>query len=419
MSVISDICVYSEILLIACHFWKTAKSDNYAMIWSPINMISLVYIYYTIIPYFYTGNGAFAVDEKTYHGYLFHIASLLSYIFVLIGFIQKTNKKGFSQWNIFFNDDNTKLYGLCLCAIGFICYSIVHGFNFTMVSTGNVQTSNCGYAYYLDSLIELFPVGVGLLLCAWKRKKTRIWAFLVIWLCFVTLVLRGSRGRMIMTLIPMLVVWHTYPAAKRVKYLAMFAIMVFLYLFFAVMDSARTYYGGINLEQASQVSLVDASKGAGENYTVYQFTMMSIDKANSTGERFFFDPIINALCMPLPRALFPWKPEAQYMFNWEQSIYGEKSGNAMLNFGESFLSFGWFGIVLWAWLLGWIARIFWDNYDRNRDSIGAILLLGTFNGMSYIIISRGYLAQSFSSFVFSICLPFWIAKFVKKIIDKK
>lgn len=409
MNVISTICVVCEIVLILHQFWASIRSKDVSRIWSPINIISLVYIYYCIIPHFYTGVEAFAINEKYYNGHLFHIASLLSYAFILIGFSCSSKKHtGFSKWNSLLNEDNARRYGILLCAIGFICYSIVHGFNFSLVSTGIVQTSNSGYAYYLDSLIELFPVGLSLLLCTWKKDKKQLWVFVVIWLCFVTLVLRGSRGRMIMALLPMLVVWHSYPIAQKVRYFVMVGLMAIVYLFFAVMDSARTYYGGINMDVANTISLEDASKGAGENYTVYQFTMMSIDRANNTGERCYFDPLITAICMPLPRAVFPWKPDAQYLMSWESKIMGDNSGNALLNIAESYLSFGWLGVIFWAWFLGWLARKFWDNFNRNRCSIGAIILLGTFDGMCYIIISRGYLAQSFSSFLYSICLPFWI-----------
>ena len=419
MNVISTICVVCEIILILHQFWASIRSKDVSRIWSPINIISLVYIYYCIIPHFYTGIDAFAIDEKAYNGYLFHIASLISYVFILLGFSKSRGTSNFKSWNNLINEANAKKYGLLLCGIGYVCYSIVHGFNFSIVSTGEVVTSNSGFAYYLDSLIELFPVGISLLICAWKRDKKHLWVFAVIWLCFVTLVLRGSRGRMIMTLLPMLVIWHSYPTPKKVRYPILFSGMVLVYLFFAVMDSARTYYGGINLDRASQVSISEASKGAGENYTVYQYTMMSIDKADETGERCYFDPIINALCMPLPRAVFPWKPDGKYMFAWENKIFGNNSGNALLNFAESYLSFGWLGVILWAWILGWLARKFWDNFINNRESIGAILLLGTFNGMCYIIISRGYLAQSFSSFVYSICLPFWIITICERIVGNK
>lgn len=408
MNIISDFCIYTEIGLILYQFWKAVRSVDVAKIWSPIIIISLVYIYYCIIPHFYAGDGAFAIDEDAHNGYLFHIASLLSYVCILIGFYKSKSGSNFTKWNRLFNDSNAKYYGLLLCGIGFVSYSIVHGFNFSMVATEVSKMSDSGYAYYLDNLIELFPIGLGLLICAWKKDKKILWVYVVIWLCFVTLVLRGSRGRMIMALIPMLVMWHCYPAAKKVRYSIMLVLIAVVYLFFAVMDSARSYYGGINMDEASQISLSEASKGAGENYTVYQYSIFGIDKANSTGTRFYFDPIITAVFMPIPRAMFPWKPDASYLTQWESLIYGDATGNAFLNIVESYMSFGWVGVMFWAWLLGWLARKFWNNFDTNRQSIGAILLLGAFNGMCYIIISRGYLAQSVTSFLYSICLPFWI-----------
>lgn len=414
MNNISDICIYTEIVLIVYQFFKSVRSKDISSIWSPIIIISLVYIYYCIIPHFYTGKTDFAIDEEANNGYLFHIASLLSYICILIGFKIPTRGKSFTKWNNLVNDNNAKIYGIILCAIGIVGYSFVHGFNFSLGYDGNVQFNTGVYDYYLDNLIELFPVGMGLLVCVWKKDKKQFWVFILIWLCFVTLVLRGSRGRMIMALLPLLVMWHSYPMAKKVRYHIMAVIIVAVYLFFAVMDSSRVYYGGINIESASQMSLEEASKGAGENYTVYEYTMKSMDLANETGIRYYFAPILTAVLMPIPRAIFPWKPDAGYLNAIEATVYGDNSGNAFLNFAESYISFGWFGVIFWALFLGWLARRFWDNFANNRTSIGAILLLGAFDGMCYIIISRGYLAQSFTSFMYSICLPFWITTVINK-----
>ena len=414
MNEIITICIFIESILIIGQFWFSIRSKDPSRIWSPINIISLVYIYYCIIPHFYSGSGVFAINEEANNGYLFHIASLLSYIFILLGFSIPLRGHGFTKWNVLINERNAIAYGLFFCVLGFVCYSIVHGFSFSIFVSGNVTMTNNGFEYYLDSLIELFPVGIALLVCGWKRDKKQIWVFIVIWLCFVTLVLRGSRGRMIMTLLPLLVMWHNYPVSKKVNYFLMATLMAFIFLFFAVMDLARVYYGGLDIERANQVSLVDASRGAGENYTVYSYSMLSIDKANSSGERFYFAPIINAIFMPIPRALFPWKPNAEYLMEWEAKMYGDNTGNALLNIVESYLSFGWIGVCLFAWFLGWLARKFWDNFQRNRQSIGAITLLGVFDGMCYIIISRGYLAQSFSSFLYSICLPFWLMTIISR-----
>lgn len=420
MDIVSNLCIYTEIALIAYQFKKSIFSKDVSQIWSPINIISLVYIYYCLIPHFFQGNERFIVDEVANNGYLFHVASLLSYIFILIGFSISSPRSSFYILNSTFNAQNAGIYGTIIFLIGFIGYGLCRGFHFSIRSIGQAEIlMDDGITQYLTSLIEIFPAAVALMLCGWKQKKIRIWLLIFIWLSFTTLIFRGSRGRIIMAVIPLLIMWYSYPKPRRINYPVIGSLLIAIYLFFAVMDSSRSASAGIDFKKASEVSMKDAAKGAQENYTVYEFSMKCINLANATGERYYFAPLLTASFMPIPRAIFPWKPDASYMKQIEKRIYGNDSGGAAyLNFIESYLSFGWFGVIFWAWLLGWVARKFWDNFNHNRESIGAIVLLGAFNGMCYIIISRGYLAQSFTSFLYSIFLPFWIAKLIKNLTRK-
>ena len=92
------------------------------------------------------------------------------------------------------------------------------------------------------------------------------------------------------------------------------------------------------------------------------------------------------------------------------------SGSVYVNFVEAFMAFGWIGIIINGLFIGFLSRKFWDNYRNNPNSIGAILALSLYNGLTYVIISRGYLAQEFSCFLYYIIVPFLLASFlVKKI----
>ena len=143
---------------------------------------------------------------------------------------------------------------------------------------------------------------------------------------------------------------------------------------------------------------------------------MCINRLNQSGERVYFQPLYTAILMPIPRFMFPWKPDADYLHKLETIVLGNTEGGAAyLNFVESYYSFGWFGVIIWAWFLGWFARRFWDNYQNNRQSIGAIIALGVFSGLCYVFISRGYLAASLTSLLIALYLPFifisWYCKF--------
>ena len=137
-------------------------------------------------------------------------------------------------------------------------------------------------------------------------------------------------------------------------------------------------------------------------------------------EPLYFESLITALTMPLPRSVFPWKPDAQYLRDANLRVLGTLDyGAAYLNFVEGFLSFRWLGIIMNGFFIGFISRIFWDNYRRNNKSIGAILFLGLYNAVLYMIISRGYLAQELVVFVYFIPVVYWISRFSLSLFSKK
>ena len=87
--------------------------------------------------------------------------------------------------------------------------------------------------------------------------------------------------------------------------------------------------------------------------------------------------------------------------------------------GVSFLNMPVFqGPWQYAKNLGWLARVFWDFYDRNRQSRASIIGLGVFSGFCYVMVSRGYLAASFTSIILAIYVPFWIIQLCNKFVKK-
>ena len=415
-----EICVLLEVLIIICQFWRSFRSKDSSQIWSPLNIVSLTYVYYCIVPHYYAGNENFVVDETASNAYLFHIASLLSLVVIFFTFSKTVSKVDFTKWNNCIPDASAIKNGLILFFMGFVGYGICRGFHFSIARTEKTVLMEGCFTYYIMCMTEFFPVALALLIAGWKQNKRKLWLLIPVWLIFITMIFSGSRGRIIIGVISILIMWHSYPKVRKVRYLPLVSIMVLLFLGFSIMDKTRNYGGGIDLEAASSLQMNDIKNGAQENYTVYQYSINCMDKAHYTGARYYFEPIITALLMPLPRALFPWKPDASYMKQFETQILGNTdSGAAYLNFVESYLSFGWFGVVFWAFVLGWCSKKIWSNYDRNRNHLGAIVLLCVFDGLVYMIISRGYLAQSFSSLLYGICIPIWISMLInRKSINK-
>ena len=209
---------------------------------------------------------------------------------------------------------------------------------------------------------------------------------------------------------------HLYPKKKKPNYILLIILAVVVFLGFSAMDIMRTYNQGIVFERATELDFKSVSKGAGENYDVYSFSMRTMNKLHESEIRVYFLPLIQAILMPIPRYIFPSKPNAEHLHQMESIILGDDTqGAAFLNFVEGYMAFGWAGVVVYGLILGWISKCFWSNYKRSPDSISAILLLGLFSGVSYTIISRGEMASAFVNIMYVILLPLLLLQLFKNI----
>ena len=155
--------------------------------------------------------------------------------------------------------------------------------------------------------------------------------------------------------------------------------------------------------------------------TVQQRTMLFIFNSAKVMEMYhynkdfvLFEPIATALLSPLPRFIFPWKPNFSYIIEPQILIQGYVDGAIFINFTEGYISFGWFGVILYGLFLGWLSK----RYQANPSSLGAILALAMWNGFTYTVVSRGNLSASLVNYVLTICLPFWIALWTKDLIKR-
>ena len=415
---VSMICEIVLLLLIGAYFIHSVFNKDKTRIWSPITTISITYTYYCLMPYWGGVVDRYKVDESLYNGYIFHIAALLSFVCILIGFYMPTKIRVFERWNRVFNENNAGKYGVILTIIGIIGYASVRGFHlFIAAPTSAVKDMAIGgFVYYLMMMLDMLAFASGLILVGIKHGKRNMALYIIcFWLIFVHFLIAGARWRIVVAVIALLTTNYLYPRVKRVNVPLVIALALVMYMGFSVMDKARKRGSGIDMEVAQSLEYDDIKGGAGENSSVYSFSLMCMGRLHDVDERIFFQPVITALLMPIPRSLFPWKPDAKYLHSLEMIVLGNADGGAAyLNFVESFYSFGWLGVIFWAWFLGWLSRRFWDNYLLNQDSIGAIIALGVYSGFCYVAISRGYLAATFTTFIIALCLPFWIIQLWKR-----
>lgn len=351
--------------------------------------------------------------------YLCDFAALLSYLCLLWGHQRRTNEH-FYKWNIIFTPQNALKICVALFLIGLVCYIPFRGFATSISYTDSGgDYGREGFTSYFIGMISLFCAACSLAIVALKQSKKNVLALLVIWFSFITYIVGGFRFRLVALIFSILVPSYLFPMVKKPNYVWLAAIAFVAYLGFAVMDKARVYGQGIDMSRVSEMSFDDASKGAQENEAVYYYSVLCMNYLEYSGDYKFFAPIINAILMPIPRFLFPWKPKGDYMFSVMKGTLGSsETGAASMMFVEAFMAFGWLGIVLFFYLFGWFSKIVWNNYTNNRDSIGAVLLLALFNGFIYTFLSRGYLAQSLVTFIYYVVLPFWFSTLIVKFLKR-
>ena len=187
-----------------------------------------------------------------------------------------------------------------------------------------------------------------------------------------------------------------------------------------IMGVSRGYSQGLDLSKTEGLDLASTALEAVNEANTFFVTGSVIENTIKSGDYLYFEPLVTAIAMPLPRSIFPGKPSGDYLKKIQRDLFGsDQYGAAFLNYGEAFLSFGWIGIFIHGLLIGFLAKLFWVNFLRNRENIMAIASLALFNGFTYIMISRGYFSAHLIFFFYFILIPIWISKTLSKLTIKK
>lgn len=416
----SLIFLWILIAMVGYSLIKPWLSKDKSEIWSPITIIALCLIYYVIKPSF-EGLSMYNAGNVP-NQYMFYISCDIFYGIILFMFFKKnTYKPSFKRWNDMFNETNVQQVAVILFIIAMVCYVPFRGFR-TSISAedATITTARTGLVSYFIDLISLFVAASCLAYVGYKNSKgfsvsKRMVVYTILYFTLVMFIVGGFRYRLVFLILALATTYHLYPLPKKINYIVIIPVAIITYLGFAVMDSARSYGKGIDFDVAKTISLADASKGAGESNDVCCFSIAVVDEYSRNGGYCYFDAVTNAILMPIPRAIFPWKPSGEYFMEAQRRVVGIPDyGAASIVVSEAYMMCGLIGVILYALFIGWHCRKIWDNYKFNSHSIGAIVLLAIFNGFCYDWISRGYMGGVLNDYIYFIVLPFVIASFVLK-----
>lgn len=411
LELLAQFSSYCLIALIAFNLISSWLSSDRTKIWNPMTFISLVYIYYTLMPFF-SGFDYYGFANPSYNQFSM-IGALVSYVACYITFSSYNKYLYFNNFNNVFTKSNGVKIALVLFVIGFIGHAAYRGFSFSIFAdTGAEAWKKEGdFEFYFSSLVSLSCATCSILISLEKRKKILIPVLLI---SLIIYIVAGFRYRIVMLFITMAISWHLYPEVKRINYKLLMPIAIAAYLFFGLMDASRQYSAGLNKDVVANYDFKNA-KGASENSSVFTFSGYVMD-AYQEKEHVYFQPFWCAITLPIPRSVFPEKPNADYVKNISTYEFG---GAAFTYYAEAYMAFGWIGVILYGIFLGWFSKRVWLNYLNNSNNINSILYLGLFNGFTYVLISRGYMAQTLLTFVYFVVLPFWLARLFKKLFPSK
>ena len=310
------------------------------------------------------------------------IGALIFYLSFLLGFYFFPTRIKYAQKN-FWKIKKLHLWGLRLCQIGFISYSLVVGiffiltlinpiFNELQQLTGNAgRIINFGVFnnYFAYAVNLLIPGNCLMLMALFRGSKQTLTTILWFTVSLGLYTSLGFRYRLVLLIVPAIIVW--FMAKKRRPSLIFMSIFLSGFLLLnGLIGMARLYSEGISLarleSQREKISFLDS---AFIESSVFLTTSAVIEQTPVVTPHIGLEPVINALLFPIPRQLVNFKPDGNYQQNAVKTVYGTipGSGAAFLCFGEYFLMAGWPSVIFISFLMGCIFKKVWNWFISHHN----------------------------------------------------
>jgi len=427
--------VLSLILLLLNEFLKALQSTSWIDIYKPTLFAGIYLAYYAIFGPLLAIGGLEAKEGITgtvYHGldhrnllYWGWLGALVFYSSLLFGFYAFSQKLPLQNHIVTPVTERVYLIGKRLCLLGLLMFAVVTGnrilvlLNPLAATTASDSQSVIGGLIDVGGIVNYFTYavnflipGVCLMFAAWLKQSRHtlpllFWSLSTI-LIYISL---GFRYRLVLLMLPLvLLVFLRLRRKPSLGFISLF-LVAFLTLN-GLIGMTRSYGQGLDLtkvEGESTFALISA--GLGQEAGVFFTTAGVIEQTPRKIPFIGITPLIATILFPIPRSIFPTKPDASYISNSTIELYGGENyalGTAFLNYGEYYLMAGWPSLVGISCLIGLLLRRLWDWYLPRRDEPFAQVLYLISATFLYVVISRGYLPQVVMLFVFTVAPLFWI-----------
>jgi len=392
-------------------------------VWSPTSLISALYLYYCAIGplYFIISNKTFFLNidyrDIYWKGWA---ASLLSYVIVMMGFLSYRESKIFIGKVC--SDTFLRKFALVLISVSFcgmIYWTTFYRATASMFNPfadsearGEItQFTTNQFANYLVNFINLSVPAAVLSMLVWlKSRSAYALGALIFTICFgmAFFLSSGFRFRIVWMVIAMTAAYYLWKKA-RPNPLLMGIGGVLMIAAMGLIGITRNYWQGLSLERARGASFADYIDSGFTEAGTFTSLCSVVDAIPSQIPHTGWDPIYITLTFPVPRALWPEKPNSETLMALGRSfgaMGGEDAGQAIVFFGEWYIAFGWIGLVISSFLFGWLSKRLWVWFLQRRSDELVILIYTVTLGFLYFVFSRGYTPIMVMNFVFGL-LPFF------------
>ena len=348
---------------------------------------------------------------------------------VSLGYHQLCGWKPLRRFSPAFSEHRTKLLGQRLCWIGLGAYFLANGTRViaqlnpltarfsTLEAAGGINLG--AFANYANNALNLLIPGVLLLFACWVRQRRNpfsmvIWSLVAVGL-FTSL---GFRYRIVILLVPMAVLWFL-ARGRRPSFVLLSLGVLALFLFTGIVGLTRAYGSGLDLTSLQGLTFGELFSSGFQETHVFLISGAVIENTPRTYEFVGFQPFISTLLIPIPKAFLPDKGTAEYYFNAVRYLFpvGKEhyaTGAAILGYAEYYLMAGWVSLVAMGFLWGGLLRCLWNWFSPRRHEVLAQVAYVSSCGYLYVVVSRGYLPQVVTLFVFGVAplfvLYYWQAR---------
>lgn len=406
------------ILVVGTLLLNYLKKDAISF-WSPMTVVALVYSYYVIagpIQAILNGETFFRFTEHREYVLQAWMLCLVSFGLILIGFNSGTSK---IRRNIGFKKEVStgveNVFGKRLFVLGFLFLLVIAGtgnlvrqVNFLDPGYGGMEGYQGAFTNYFYHGVSFFiPAACFLLVGVLNKKENVIWLIIVVVLALAIYTRQGFRWRHVIIGLSLASTYYLYKETKPNPVLLGSLVIVGITVM-GIIGLTRSYNRGLQLAEIEGRSQQELFwEGFGESQ-IFLSTGLLYERVPEVFDYIGFDPVIQSITMPIPRILWREKPSGDYIEIYN-SLYGEVNygiGVAVLNVGEYYLAFGWVGVVIGSFLIGFFYGRFWDWFKNHRNDPIAIVFYSVGTAYLFMIISRGYLPQVVMLFFFTVG-PAW------------